>query len=137
MNNAILPIVKRIKDDANSLQAFASQIISTHPDADHKARMLEGVLLMLKNLQDLHAELMQPPRQSAGHSYTSLTGEIITVETLEWLEDGWYWEFNEDFDDDGFESGDNYPCSRYAIGVDENGDGISVWLNDDMQEVAA
>jgi len=71
-------------------------------------------------------------------SYTSLTGEIITVDSLDWLEDGWYWLeddycWESDEDDDGFF--DKYPCSRYSIGVDENGDGLSVWLNDDMQEV--
>lgn len=63
--------------------------------------------------------------------YTDLSGEIVQVDMLEWLEDGAY------FDED--QAGDEYtfgmlPCSRYCIGhVD--GDGISVWLNDDMQEV--
>ncbi len=93
-----------------------------------------------KNLQAPHAELMQPPGRSAAHSYTSLTGEIISVDSLDWLEDGWYWLeddycWESDEDDDGFFTGDKYPCSRYSIGVDENGDGLSVWLNDDMQEV--
>jgi hypothetical protein len=72
-------------------------------------------------------------------TYTSLTGEIITVESLDWLEDGFYWESSESrsiFDDNyDYDLGDNRACSRYSIGVDENGDGISVWLNDDMQEV--
>ena len=83
--------------------------------------------------------LYAPAEKSAAHSYTSLTGEIITVESLDWLEDGWYWESSESrsiFDDDyDYDLGDNRACSRYSIGVDENGDGISVWLNDDMQEV--
>ena len=67
-------------------------------------------------------------------SYTNLSGETVTVETLDWLEDGYYWEVDEDFDEDGNESGDNHPCSRYCIG-EIDGDGVSVWLNADMQEV--
>jgi len=65
-------------------------------------------------------------------TYTSLTGEIISVDSLAWLEDGMY--FDEDQADDDNTCGMLF-CSRYSIGVDENGDGISVWLNDDMQEV--
>ena len=67
-------------------------------------------------------------------SYTNLSGETVTVDMLDWLEDGYYWEVDEDFDEDGNESGDNHPCSRYSIG-EIDGDGVSVWLNDDMQEV--
>ena len=70
-------------------------------------------------------------------TYTNFNGEIIEVECLEWLEDGRYWEYGEEFDEDGYETGEYLPCSRYSIGVDENGDGISVWLNDDMVEVDA
>jgi hypothetical protein len=56
------------------------------------------------------------------------------------LEDGTYWVNDsddgiDDFDDEGYEPGEYLACSRYSIGVDENGDGISVWLNCDMQEV--
>lgn len=53
---------------------------------------------------------------------------LIEVECLEWLEDGRY------YDD---ETEEELPCSRYCVGVDEDGEGISVWLNDDMQEVDA
>ncbi|OQX08379.1 MAG: hypothetical protein BWK73_25600 [Thiothrix lacustris] len=78
-------------------------------------------------------------QQARKQSYTDLNGKIITVETLDWLADGTYWESSESrsiFDDDyDYDLGDNRACSRYSIGVDENGDGISVWLNDDMQEV--
>ncbi len=70
-------------------------------------------------------------------TYTNFNGEIIEVECLEWLEDGSYWEYGTDFDEDGYETGEYLPCSRYCIGVDEDGDGISVWLNDDMVEVDA
>ena len=59
--------------------------------------------------------------------YTDLNGNEITVECLEWLEDGTY------YDD---ETDEELPCSRYCIG-EEDGDGISVWLNDDMVEVDA
>ena len=68
--------------------------------------------------------------------YTNLSGETVAVERLDWLEDGYYWEFAEDFDEDGYEHGENLPCARYCIGH-EDGDGVSVWLNDDMQEVEA
>lgn len=44
------------------------------------------------------------------------------------VEDGTY------YDD---ETDEELACSRYCIGVDSDGDGISVWLNDDMQEVDA
>jgi hypothetical protein len=71
-------------------------------------------------------------------SYTDLNGEIVQVEMLDWLEDGTYWQSTESrsvFDDDyDYELGENRACSRYCIG-DDDGDGISVWLNDDMQEV--
>jgi hypothetical protein len=70
-------------------------------------------------------------------TYTNFNGEIIEVECLEWLEDGSYWEYGTDFDEDGYETGKYLPCSRYCIGTDESGDGLSVWLNDDMQEVDA
>lgn len=60
------------------------------------------------------------------YEYTDLTGCIVQVETLDWLEDGYYYNENDE----------RLPCSRYCIG-DEDGDGISVWLNDDMQEVDA
>lgn len=59
--------------------------------------------------------------------YTDLNGNEITVECLEWLEDGTY--YDEETDEE-------LPCSRYCIG-EEDGDGISVWLNDDMVEVDA
>ena len=59
--------------------------------------------------------------------YTDLNGDEITVECLEWLEDGTY--YDEEADEE-------LPCSRYCIG-EEDGDGISVWLNDDMVEVDA
>ena len=62
------------------------------------------------------------------YEYTDQCGEIIDVDCLEWLEDGTY------YDD---ETDEELPCSRYCIGVDESGDGISVWLNDDMVEVDA
>jgi len=69
------------------------------------------------------------------NTYTDLSGNCVTVESLDWLEDGTYWEYGADFDEDGYETGEYQPCSRYCIGVDESGDGISVWLNEDMQEV--
>ncbi|UOG91557.1 MAG: hypothetical protein L3K52_15365 [Candidatus Thiothrix sulfatifontis] len=65
--------------------------------------------------------------------YTDLSGEIVQVEMLEWLEDGTY--FDEDQNDDESILVE-LPCSRYCIGH-EDGDGISVWLNEDMQEVEA
>ena len=61
-------------------------------------------------------------------TYTNFNGEIIEVECFEWLEDGRY------YDD---ETEEELPCSRYCIGVGDDGDGISVWLNDDMVEVDA
>ena len=67
--------------------------------------------------------------------YTNLNGEIVEVECLEWLEDGAYFEYDTDFDEDGYETGKYHACSRYCINTD--GDGESVWLNDDMQEVDA
>ena len=134
--NATKTTLNEIRRSADVLGIFATQAATT-TDSVHAQTMLKACDQVLKELQELHTTLMQTPRQSAGHSYTSLSGREITVESLDWLEDGYYWEFDEDFDEDGFESGDNYPCSRYAIGTDENGDGISVWLNDDMQEVEA
>ncbi len=95
----------------------------------------EMVAVLNETIQHIEAKATPTPR----YTYTDLSGEIITVETLEWLEDGTYWESSESrsiFDDDyDYDLGDNRACSRYSIGVDENGDGISVWLNDDMQEV--
>ena len=61
-------------------------------------------------------------------TYTNFNGEIIEVECFEWLEDGRY------YDD---ETEEELPCSRYCIGGGDDGDGISVWLNDDMVEVDA
>ncbi|UOG91538.1 MAG: hypothetical protein L3K52_15255 [Candidatus Thiothrix sulfatifontis] len=63
--------------------------------------------------------------------YINLDNEVVQVEMLEWLEDGTY--FDEDQNDDESILVE-LPCSRYCIG-DEDGDGISVWLNEDMQEV--
>ena len=62
------------------------------------------------------------------YEYIDFNGENIEVECLDWLEDGTY------YDD---ETDEELACSRYCIGVDSDGDGISVWLNDDMQEVDA
>ena len=70
------------------------------------------------------------------YEYTNQSGEIVEVDRLEWLEDGIYFEYGTDFDEDGYETGEYMPCSRYCIG-EEDGDGISVWLNDDMVEVDA
>ncbi|WMP16957.1 hypothetical protein [Thiothrix lacustris] len=69
-------------------------------------------------------------------SYTTLDGEIVVPECLDWLEDGKYWQNDseEDFDDDGRENAVCLLCSRYYIG-EIDGDSASVWLNDDMQEV--
>lgn len=68
------------------------------------------------------------------YQYTDLTGCVVQVDQLDWLEDGTYSEYGRDFDEDGYEYVEGLPCSRYCIGEDD-GDGISVWLNDDMQEV--
>ena len=68
-------------------------------------------------------------------TYTNQNGEIVAVDCLEWLEDDAYYEYGDDFDEDGYETGEYRSCSRYYIGVDESGDSISVWLNDDMVEV--
>lgn len=61
----------------------------------------------------------------SSYEYTDMTGCVVQVDTLDWLEDGYYYEDDE-----------RLPCSRYCVG-EENGDGVSVWLNDDMQEVEA
>lgn len=70
-------------------------------------------------------------------TYTNLSGETVTVDTLEWLEDDSYWIPDDENDDenDFNDAGEYHPCSRYYIGTDAIGDSISVWLNDDMQEV--
>lgn len=64
-------------------------------------------------------------RPNQDTQYTDLMGCVVQVDQLDWLEDGYY------YDDDEY-----LPCARYCIG-DEDGDGISVWLNADMQEVDA
>lgn len=58
------------------------------------------------------------------HEYTDIMGCVVHPERLDWLEDSHYYN----------EGDERLPCSRYCIG-DEDGDGLSVWLNDDMQEV--
>ncbi|QTR47509.1 hypothetical protein J9253_06120 [Thiothrix litoralis] len=63
--------------------------------------------------------------------YTDLTGCVVKVPMLDWLEDGSYYDEDQADDEDTFGI---LPCSRYCIGH-EDGDGISVWLNDQMQEV--
>ena len=67
---------------------------------------------------------MSTPKET----YTDLCGDVITVDTLMWLEDGRYYDE---------ETEEELPCSRYCIGGGDDGDGISVWLNDDMVEVDA
>ena len=76
------------------------------------------------------------PHRMNTQSYTTLDGEIVVPEFLDWLEDGKYWQNDseEDFDDDGRENAVCLLCSRYYIG-EIDGDSASVWLNDDMQEV--
>lgn len=60
------------------------------------------------------------------YEYTDMTGCVVQVETLDWLEDGYHYEGDE-----------RLPCSRYCIGYDEEGDGLSIWLDDDFREVDA
>ena len=70
------------------------------------------------------------------YTYTDQNGNRVAVPCLDWLEDGSYWEDGEDFDADGYETGDGLPCSRYYIG-EAYGESQSVWLNDDLVEVQA
>ncbi len=52
-------IVSRIDRDARSLGIFAKGAICELSDSDHKAEMLDAVLMMLESLQAHHADLKQ------------------------------------------------------------------------------
>lgn len=59
MNNEIEKILKNVRSSAYSLEVFAEQAISEHSPEDHKQDMLDGVLMMLGGLEELHAQLKQ------------------------------------------------------------------------------
>lgn len=60
-------------------------------------------------------------------TYTDLCGNTIEVDSLQWLEDGRY------YDEEAEEWCD---CARYCINAEEvDADSESVWLNYDLNEV--
>lgn len=59
MNRNIEIILSDVRGSAFSLEAFAEQAISEHSPEDHKREMLDGVLMMLGGLEELHTELKQ------------------------------------------------------------------------------
>jgi hypothetical protein len=131
-------ILHNIHDRADTIALFAKHALSRSDSPDGQAVFVENILQSFAYLQsDLTA--LRSNGAATHETYTDLSGKIISVETLDWLEDGTYWvnDEDEDFDEDGRENAVGFHCSRYSIGVDADGDGISVWLNGDMEEVEA
>lgn len=127
-------LLREIHSRADSLAIFAKHAAALN-SAD-STDTVQTVLYSLSVLQTLHTDLLTLLKQEKAEkteSYTDLSGEIVQVEMLDWLEDARYWAAADPADD---ACGEWLPCSRYCIGH-EDGDGISVWLNDDMQEVEA
>ncbi|UOG91793.1 MAG: hypothetical protein L3K52_16635 [Candidatus Thiothrix sulfatifontis] len=123
-------LLREIHSRADSLAIFAQHAAALDSTVStRKSDTVQTVLYSLSVLQTLHTDLLTLLKQEKAEkteSYTDLNGEIVQVDMLDWLEDGYY------TDDEG----DRMPCSRYCIG-DDDGDGISVWLNEDMVEVEA
>lgn len=59
MNNEIEKILKNVKSDAISLEIFADSATSDRSNAEHKQRMLDSVVVMLRSLERLNAQLKQ------------------------------------------------------------------------------
>ncbi|MGB3916819.1 hypothetical protein J9253_00535 [Thiothrix litoralis] len=59
MSNEVENILKQIKGSASSLEIFADMATREDNTADHKREMLEGVLMMLGGLEELHTDLKQ------------------------------------------------------------------------------
>ena len=142
--NDLNKILRDIHARADSLALFAQHAAQLDEKSSRKSGYVENVMQNMMALLSLNSDLlalvraelvakMQTPANT--QSYTDLNGKDIVPPYMDWLEDSWYWECGEDFDEDGREHGENQACSRYCIGVDANGDSISVWLNCDMQEV--
>lgn len=136
--NDLNTLLRDIHSRADSLAIFAKHAAALN-SAD-STDTVQTVLYSLSVLQTLHTDLLTLLKQEKAEkteSYTDLNGEIVQVEMLEWLEDGWHGiETHVKDDVEGWRKHEIvFAISRYCIGVDENGDGISVWLNDDMQEV--
>jgi hypothetical protein len=147
-NRDLNALLREIRTHAEYLAIFSGNAANVYSDATLKAEYIEITLQRLTALVSLNSDLLALERarlvakmQTAKNtqSYTTLHGAIVVPECMDWLEDGHYWKCDENggsyYHDYGMDSGDYYACSRYSIGVDENGDGISVWLNCDMQEV--
>ena len=141
-------LLRDIHARADSLALFAQHAAQLDEKSSRKSGYVENVMQNLSALQCLQSDLlavvraelvakMQTPANT--QSYTDIHGKDIVPPCMDWLEDGHYWKCDENggsyCGDYGMDSGDYYACSRYCIGVDESGDGISVWLNCDMQEV--
>lgn len=130
-------ILKAIRSSSDSLAIFAeaANLDLLPSDVEQQAVMLENTLDMLARLQELHADLKQAITRNSPtpntQSYTTIDGECVCPECLDWLENARYWIPADPADDT---VGEWLPCSRYYIG-EVDGDSASVWLNDDMQEV--
>jgi hypothetical protein len=59
MKRQIENILENIKGSASSLEIFADMATREDTTADHKREMLEGVLMMLGGLEELHNALKQ------------------------------------------------------------------------------
>jgi hypothetical protein len=146
--NDLNKLLRAIHAHADSLAIFSQHAAQLDNQSTHKAEYIESTLQRLTALVSLNSDLLALERarlaaktQTAKNtqSYTTLHGAIVVPECMDWLEDGHYWKCDENggsyYHDYGMDSGDYYACSRYSIGVDANGNGISVWLNCDMEEV--
>jgi len=146
--NDLNKILRDIHARANSLALLAQHAAQLDEKSSRKSGHVEDIMQNLSALGCLYSDLlavaraelvakMQTPANT--QSYTDIHGKDIVPPCMDWLEDGHYWKCDENgglyCNDYGMDSGDYYACSRYCIGVDANGDGISVWLNCDMQEV--
>ncbi|MDQ5769569.1 hypothetical protein [Thiothrix subterranea] len=138
-------ILRDIQARADSLAIFAQHAAALDSTVStRKSGYVENVIDTLRILDCLKVDLLDLVRAEQARTntqaYTNLHGKCIVPPRMDWLEDGHYWQCDENggsyYHDYGMDSGDYRACSCYCIGIDPtSGASIKVWLNCDMQEV--